>query len=116
MAGIEQEREGRGRKPHKRQRWARTIVEVTLHSTPKDATHWSIRTLARQLGIDKSMVQRVWRSHELAPHRVRTFKLSRDKHHIEKLVDVVGLYLNPSEHALVLCVDEKSQIQALDRT
>lgn len=116
LAGIEQERLGRGRRGTKRKHWARTIVEVTLHTTPKDATHWSTRTLARHLGIDKSLVQRVWRAHELAPHRVRTFKLSNDKRFIEKLIDVVGLYLRPPEHALVLSVDEKSQIQALDRT
>lgn len=116
LTGIEQERPGRGRKATKRKHWARTIVEVTLHTTPKDATHWSVRSLAQHLGVDKSLVQRVWRAHELAPHRVRTFKLSRDKHFIEKLIDVVGLYLRPPEHALVLSVDEKSQIQALDRT
>ena len=116
LAGIGQERPGRGRRATKRKHWARTIVEVTLHTTPKDATHWSTRSLAKHLGIDKSMVRRVWRTHELAPHRVRTFKLSRDKRFIEKLVDVVGLYLRPPEHALVLSVDEKSQIQALDRT
>jgi transposase len=116
LAGIEQERAGRGRKATKRKHWARTIIEVTLHTTPPDATHWSTRTLAKHLGVSKSMVQRVWRTHELAPHRVRTFKLSRDKRFIEKLVDVVGLYLRPPEHALVLSVDEKSQIQALDRT
>ena len=116
LAGIEQEHPGRGRPAHKRKHWARTIVEVTLHTTPKDATHWSTRSLAKHLGVDKSMVARVWRAHELAPHRVRTFKLSRDKRFIEKLVDVVGLYLRPPEHALVLSVDEKSQIQALDRT
>lgn len=114
--GIEHERPGRGRKAHKRKHWARTIVEVTLHTTPKNATHWSTRTLARHLGVNQSMVARVWRTHELAPHRIRTFKLSRDKRFIEKLIDVVGLYLRPPEHALVLCVDEKSQIQALDRT
>ena len=116
LAGIEQERPGRGRKATKRKHWARTIVEVTLHTTPKDATHWSQRTLAEHLGVSKSLVERVWRSHELAPHRVRTFKLSRDKRFIEKLIDVVGLYLRPPEHALVLSVDEKCQIQALDRT
>jgi transposase len=116
LVGIEQERSGRGRKATKRQHWARTIVDVTLHTKPKDATHWSVRTLADHLGVDKSMVQRVWKTHELAPHRVRTFKLSKDKLFIEKLVDVVGLYLRPPEHALVLSVDEKSQIQALDRT
>jgi len=114
--GIEQERPGRGRRPTKRKHWARTIVEVTLHTTPQNATHWSQRTLATHLGIDKSMVQRVWKEHKLQPHRVRTFKLSRDKRFIEKLIDVVGLYLRPPEHALVLSVDEKCQIQALDRT
>jgi transposase len=116
LAGIEHERSGRGRRATKRKHWARTIVEVTLHTTPKDATHWSTRSLAKHLGVDKSLVQRVWRTHELAPHRVRTFKLSHDKRFIEKLIDVVGLYLRPPEHALVLSVDEKSQIQALDRT
>jgi transposase len=116
LPGIERERPGRGRKATQRKHWARTIVEITLHTTPKNATHWSVRSLAKHLGVDKSLVQRVWRAHELAPHRVRTFKLSRDKRFIEKLIDVVGLYLRPPEHALVLSVDEKSQIQALDRT
>lgn len=116
LAGIEQERPGRGRPAHKRKHWARTIVEVTLHTTPKNATHWSQRSLAEHLGVSKSLVERVWRAHELAPHRVRTFKLSRDKRFVEKLIDVVGLYLRPPEHALVLSVDEKCQIQALDRT
>jgi transposase len=115
LPGIEQERPGRGRKATKRRHWARTIVEVTLHTTPKNATHWSQRSLADHLGLDKSMVQRVWKEHKLQPHRVRTFKLSRDRRFIEKLIDVVGLYLRPPEHALVLCADEKSQIQALDR-
>ena len=116
LDGIAKERGTRGRKAHKRRHWTRTIVEVTLHTTPKYATHWSTRTLAKHLGIDKSMVQRVWKAHNLQPHRVETFKLSNDPQFIEKLVDVVGLYLRPPEHALVLCVDEKSQIQALDRT
>lgn len=116
LAGIERERPGRGRKATQRKHWARTIVEVTLHTTPKNATHWSVRSLAKHLGVSRSMVERVWRTHELAPHRVRTFKLSNDKRFIEKLIDVVGLYLRPPEHALVLSVDEKSQIQALDRT
>jgi transposase len=116
LDAIEQERPGRGCRATKRKHWARTIVEVTLNTTPKDATRWSTRSLANHLGIDKSMVARVWRTHELAPHRAPTFKLSRDKRFVEKLVDVVGLYLRPPEHALVLSVDEKSQIQALDRT
>lgn len=116
LPGIEQDRPGRGRKPTKRRRWSRTLVETTLHTQPPNATAWSTRTLAKRLRIDKSMVQRVWEAHELAPHRVRTFKLSRDKRFVEKLVDVVGLYLRPPDNALVLSVDEKSQIQALDRT
>jgi len=116
LPGIEKERPGRGRRGAKRKHWSRTIVDVTLHTKPKNATHWSVRTLAEHLGVNKSMVHRVWQTHELAPHRIRTFKLSRDKRFIEKLVDVVGLYLRPPENAIVLSVDEKSQIQALDRT
>ncbi len=100
----EQQRTRPAGRATKRKPSARTIVEVTLHTTPKDATHWSTRSLARHLGIDISMVSRVWRTHELAPHRVRTFKLSRDKRFVEKLIDVVGLYLRPPEHALVLSV------------
>ena len=92
------------------------IVDTTLQSTPPDATHWSTRTLGRHLNISHMTVARVWDSHGLQPHRVRTFKLSRDKQFVEKLTDVVGLYLNPPDKAVVLCVDEKSQIQALDRT
>src|SRR5450755_1244662 len=92
------------------------IVETTLHTTPADATHWSTRTLARKLKMSHMTVARVWEAHGLQPHRVRTFKLSRDKQFVEKLNDVIGLYLNPPAKALVLCVDEKSQVQALDRT
>src|SRR5436190_5069329 len=92
------------------------IVNTTLQTTPADATHWSTRTLGRHLGVSHMTVARVWDSHGLQPHRVRTFKLSRDKQFVEKLTDIVGLYLNPPDLALVLCVDEKSQIQALDRT
>ena len=92
------------------------VVTATLHSTPRAATHWSVRSMADQQGISHATVQRIWKAHGLQPHRVETFKLSRDKRFVEKLRDVVGLYLNPPEHALVLSVDEKSQIQALDRT
>jgi len=92
------------------------IVDTTLQTTPPDATHWSTRTLGAHLGISHMTVARVWNRHGLKPHRLRTFKLSRDKQFVEKLTDVVGLYLNPPDKALVLCVDEKSQIQALDRT
>lgn len=92
------------------------IVERTLQTRPPDATHWSTRTLAKEIGISHSTIARVWEAHGLQPHRVKTFKLSKDKHFREKLTDVVGLYLNPPDKAIVLCVDEKSQIQALDRT
>lgn len=92
------------------------IVAATLQTKPKAATHWSVRTMAAEQGISPATVQRIWKAHGLQPHRVETFKLSRDKHFVEKLRDVVGLYLNPPEHALVLSIDEKSQIQALDRT
>ena len=94
----------------------KAMVEATLHTTPPDATHWSTRTMARKFGVSNATVSRVWDAHGLQPHRVRTFKLSKDKRFVEKLADVVGLYLNPPNKALVLCVDEKSQVQALDRT
>jgi transposase len=92
------------------------VVQVTLHETPPGATHWSTRRLARHLGLNKDQIQRIWHRHGLKPHRVKGFKLSRDKHFVEKLIDIVGLYMNPPEHALVLCCDEKSQIQALNRS
>jgi len=107
---------GRGRKPSYGGEKIQQIIDTTLRSKPKGRTQWSCRLLARQLGVSKSTVNNVWRSHNLKPHRVKTFKLSRDPHFLQKLTDVVGLYLNPPEQAMVLCVDEKSQIQALDRT
>ena len=105
-----------GRPSTAKQKLTAPIVEAA-HFTqqPPAATHWSTRTLAAELGTSPAMVQRV-EGTNLQPHRVKTFKLSGDKQFAEKLVDVVGLYLNPPEHAIVLCVDEKSQIQALDRT
>ena len=93
-----------------------TIIKKTLETKPADSTHWSCRTMARECGVSHSSVQRVWDANNLKPHLIHTFKLSRDPLFIEKLQDVVGLYLNPPEHALILSVDEKSQIQALDRT
>lgn len=94
-----------------------TILDTTLKTRPGDgSTHWSVRTLARQMRVSRSIVHRVWQRHEVQPHRVQRFKLSNDPHFEEKVRDIVGLYLNPPERALVLCVDEKSQIQALDRT
>ena len=94
----------------------RSIVEATLHTKPPGATHWTTRTMGKAQGVGHATVARIWDAHGLQPHRVKTFKLSRDKRFVEKLTDVVGLYLNPPDKALVLCVDEKSQIQALDRT
>jgi len=92
------------------------VVAKTLHDKPRDATHWSSRTMARASGLSQSAVVRIWRAFGLQPHRAETFKLSTDPLFIEKVRDIVGLYLNPPDRALVLCVDEKSQIQALDRT
>jgi len=94
----------------------KTIVEATLHTTPKDATHWSTRTMAKAQDVSHSTVHRIWDAHGLQPHRAKTFKLSKDKRFVEKLTDVVGVYLNPPDKAVVLCVDEKTQVQALDRT
>ena len=92
------------------------VLVATLETTPADATHWSTRSLARQLGMSQSAISRIWRAFGLKPHLVETFKLSTDPQFIDKVRDVVGLYLNPPEAAMVLCVDEKTQVQALDRT
>jgi transposase len=92
------------------------VIIKTLETTPTDATHWSTRSMAAEVGLSQSAVSRIWRAFGLAPHRQETWKLSRDPQFIEKVRDVVGLYLDPPERAVVLCVDEKSQIQALDRT
>ena len=94
----------------------RRVVHMTTRQKPPHATHWSTRTMAAAAGISEASVRRIWHSHGLKPHRVESFKISNDPEFAEKLEDIVGLYLNPPEHALVLCVDEKSQIQALDRT
>ena len=107
---------GRGRKPTYSADKVAAIVEATLQTKPEGMTHWTCRTMARSQGISKSTVNTIWQAHNLKPHRVETFKLSRDPRFLEKMTDVIGLYLNPPEKAIVLCVDEKSQIQALDRT
>lgn len=107
---------GRGRKPTYSADKVAAIVEATLQTKPEGMTHWSCRTMAGSQGISKSTVNTIWQAHNLKPHRVETFKLSRDPRFLEKMTDVIGLYLNPPEKAIVLCVDEKSQIQALDRT
>lgn len=107
---------GRGRKPTYGAEKIQSIIDATLQTKPKGMTHWSCRLMAEAQQVSKSTVSNIWRSHNLKPHRVKKFKLSRDAKFLEKLTDVVGLYLNPPQQAIVLCVDEKSQIQALDRT
>ena len=112
--GLWEVAEGRGRRPQSG--LAERIINATLQTKPKGQTHWSSRTMAKAQGVHASTVQRIWREHGLQPHRQETFKLSKDPHFVAKLLDVVGVYLNPPQNAVVLCVDEKSQIQALDRT
>jgi len=116
VAGLEKDAPRPGRNPRITPEKIKAVVEATLHTTPRNATHWSTRSMAQAQGLSEATVRRIWRQHNLKPHLVETFKLSRDKRFVEKLHDVVGLYLNPPDRALVLCVDEKSQIQALDRT
>ena len=116
LKGIGVVRPGRGRQPSIPPEKVQAIVHATLHEKPPGETHWSCRSMAKAQGVSPATVQRIWSARGLKPHRVKTFKLSNDQRFEEKLVDVVGLYLNPPEHAIVLCMDEKSQIQALDRT
>lgn len=116
VAGLEHEPPRQSSSQRLKEKEVKAIVEATLHTKPADATHWSCRTMAEHFKVSHMTVARIWDRHGLQPHRVRTFKLSRDTHFVEKLTDVVGLYLNPPDKALVFCVDEKSQIQALDRT
>jgi transposase len=115
-AGIEADAPGRGRKATYGPEVRKQIVQRTLYSRPALATHWSRRTLAKALGVGETTIGEVWKAHGLKPHLARTFKVSNDPHFVEKLEDVVGLYLDIPDHAIVLCCDEKSQIQALDRT
>jgi transposase len=115
-SGLTEIEKGRGRKPSIAPDQVKRIIDATLHRKPKGSTHWSCRTMAEHCGASPATVQRIWDAHGLQPHRVKKFKLSRDPQFVEKLTDVVGLYMNPPEKALVVCVDEKSQIQALDRT
>jgi transposase len=116
VAGLLKDAPRPGRKPTISDRLTQRVVTLTTRQQPSNATHWSTRTMAAVVGISKASVRRIWRAHGLKPHRVETFKISNDPAFAEKLEDIVGPYLNPPEHALVLCVDEKSQIQALDRT
>jgi len=116
LDGIWDTKPGRGRKPSYDQDKVAAMIDATLQTKPKGSTHWSCRTMARAQRVSKSTVNRLWRDYNIKPHKTRSFKLSRDIKFLEKLTDVVGLYLNPPEKSLVLCIDEKSQIQALDRT
>lgn len=113
---LKEIKEGRGRKPVISGKKLEKIVHDTLHEKPPNATHWSTRSMAAKHDVSHTLVKQVWDAHNLKPHLIKTFKLSNDKHFVEKLKDVVGLYMNPPENALVFCVDEKSQIQALNRT
>src|SRR3989441_1229204 len=116
LAGIEKDAPRPGRKPKLSAARVEEIVRKTTQETPSQATHWSTRSMARAAGVSEATVRRIWRAHGLKPHRVRSFKLSNDPQFAEKLEEIVGLYLNPPDHALVLSLDEKSQVQALDRT
>lgn len=116
LDGITKDAPRGGRRAVRRDLWAKRIVDATTTTKPANASHWTVRTLAGHLGCDRNMVRRVWAANGLKPHLSRTFKVSNDPRFAEKVVDVVGLYLNPPAKALVLSVDEKSQIQALDRT
>ncbi len=116
LAGIEKDAPRPGRKPQISAKRVQQIVRRTTREKPDEATHWSTRSMAQAAGISEASVRRIWKKHGLKPHLMRTFKLSNDPLFAEKVEDIVGLYLNPPEHALVLSVDEKSQVQALDRT
>lgn len=116
VSGIMKDAKRPGRKKAISEELIKQIVEKTLHSRPAGQTHWSTRTMAKEVGLSHDTIHRIWKQHRLAPHRVETFKLSKDPKFVEKLRDIVGLYLDPPEKALVISVDEKSQIQALERT
>jgi transposase len=116
LAGLRRDATRRGRKPPLTAAMIALVVEKTLHEKPPAGTHWSARKLAKAVGLSYTSVQRIWKAHGLKPHLVKTFKLSNDKRFVEKVIDIVGLYLDPPDQALVFSVDEKSQIQALDRT
>ena len=116
MAGLEKDAPRPGRTPSISASKVKRVIHKTTREKPAHATHWSTRSMAAEVGLSEATVRRIWHKNGLKPHLVETFKVSTDPHFAEKLEAVVGLYLNPPEHALVLCCDEKSQIQALDRT
>lgn len=116
LESVQRDRTRTGRPKLITQDQESAVLSLTRYTSPEDATHWSVRTMSKVSGVSPATVQRIWAKHGIKPHLIRTFKLSKDPQFEEKLIDVVGLYLDPPESALVLCVDEKSQIQALDRT
>jgi transposase len=116
LDGLEKDAPRPGRIPKIQHKKIIAIVNATLHTVPTDATHWSSRSMAKKQGVSEATVRRIWRQYNLKPHLIRKFKLSKDKKFLEKLYDIVGLYLNPPDKSIVFCVDEKSQIQALERT
>ena len=116
LVGILEDRPRPGRPKQISADQEAALIEKTLHSRPKNATHWSVRLMARETGLSRATVQRIWSKHHLQPHRVESFKFSTDPEFVAKVRDIVGLYMNPPDKAIVLSVDEKSQIQALDRT
>src|SRR5689334_694092 len=116
LDGLRRDATRPGRKPPLHAETIQQVVHKTLHEKPPNGPHWSIRKMAAASGLSRSSIQRIWQAHHLKPHRVKTFKLSNDKHFAEKVQDIIGLYLHPPDRALVFSVDEKSQIQALDRT
>src|SRR5215204_2341529 len=116
IAGLRRDATRPGRKPPLNAETIQQVVHKTLHEKPPRGTHWSIRKMAAASGLSRSSIQRIWQAHQLKPHQVKTFKLSNDKHFAEKTQEIIGLDLNPPDKALVFSVDEKSQIQALDRT
>jgi len=116
MAGLEQDAPRAGRTPSISAAKVKRVIQKTTQEKPANATHWSTRSMAAAVDLSPATVRRIWHKHGLKPHLVETFKVSTDPLFAEKLEAIVGLYLNPPEHAVVLCCDEKSQIQALDRT
>jgi transposase/DNA-binding CsgD family transcriptional regulator len=116
LPGLEKDAPRPGRIPKISQRKIKAVIEATLQTKPPHAMHWSTRTMAKVQNLSEATIRRIWKQHNLKPHLVSTFKLSSDKQFVEKVCDIVGLYLNPPDRSLVLCLDEKSQIQALDRT
>jgi transposase len=116
LAALEKDAPRPGRTPTITPAMVQKVIDKTTQEKPRNATHWSTRTMAQAVGISEASVRRIWHAHGLKPHLIKTFKISRDPNFAQKLEAIVGLYMNPPEHALVLSVDEKSQIQALDRT